>query len=108
MAINERLPDLIRNVRSTPDDVAKRSVASAFDLVIQISRNSTGFRYISEISALSEKTFENNNILLNKIFTTNNNNGKIEYINSGKIHPDSKLGIKLISSSDKSKRWLDV
>lgn len=108
MAINERLPDLIRNVRSTPDDVAKRSVASAFDLVIQISRSSTGFRYISEISALSEKTFENNNIVLNKIFTTNNNNGKIEYINSGKIHPDSKLGIKLISSSDKSMRWLDV
>lgn len=53
MAVNERLPDLVRQVRTTSDDASiKRSISSAFDLVVQVSRGRGGRRYISEISAV--------------------------------------------------------
>lgn len=106
MAINERLPDLIRNIRNTPDDVAKRTVASAFDLIIQISRSATGFRYISDISAISKTEITNNLINLDKIFTSNIKSNKIEFKQVNKINKESKLGIKL-SVLNKKSRWLD-
>jgi pilus assembly protein CpaF len=106
MAINERLPDLIRNIRNTPDDVAKRTVASAFDLIIQISRSATGFRYISDISAISKTEITNNLINLDKIFTSNIKSNKIEFKQVNKINRESKLGIKL-SVLNKKSRWLD-
>lgn len=57
MAVNERLPDLVRQVRTVSDDTSiKRSIASAFDLVVQVSRGRGGRRYISQIASVDAVT----------------------------------------------------
>ena len=107
MAVNERLPDLVRYVRDTPDEVVKRSVASAFDLVIQINRNSKGFRYISDISIIDEVDIEKNGrIVLKKLFTTEEISNKIIFKNINKVKKSSKLGLKINSSIGDKSRWL--
>jgi Flp pilus assembly CpaF family ATPase len=108
MAVNERLPDLVRYVRDTPDEVVKRSVASAFDLIIQITRNSKGFRYISDISIIDEVDIEQNGrIVLKKLFTTEEINNKIIFKNVNKVKKLSKLGLKINSSIGDKSRWLN-
>ena len=108
MAVNERLPDLVRYVRDTPDEVVKRSVASAFDLVIQITRNAKGFRYISDISIIDDIEIEKNGrIVLKKIFSTEEKNNKIIFKNINKVKKASKLGLKISSSIGDNSRWLD-
>jgi pilus assembly protein CpaF len=53
-ALNERLPDLVRQARSNRDDLAiQRSIAGAFDLAIQITRGRSGRRFISEIALIT-------------------------------------------------------
>lgn len=52
-AVNERLPDLIRQSRGGLEtETILRSIINAFDLVIHVTRTRDGRRYLSEISAL--------------------------------------------------------
>lgn len=68
-ALNERLPDLVRQARSNRDDLAiQRSIAGAFDLAIQVSRGRAGGRYISEI-ALIRGIDETGAITTDSVFT---------------------------------------
>ena len=52
-AVNERLPDLIRQSRGGLEtETILRSIINAFDLVIHVTRTRDGRRYLSEVSAL--------------------------------------------------------
>jgi hypothetical protein len=83
-------------------------VASAFDLIIQITRNSKGFRYISDISIIDEVDIEQNGrIVLKKLFTTEEINNKIIFKNVNKVKKLSKLGLKINSSIGDKSRWLN-
>jgi Flp pilus assembly CpaF family ATPase len=106
MAVNERLSDLIRQSRSTPDDVAKRTIASAFDVVVQVSRSARGLRYISEVSVVEPSMIVAGQIIPETIFTGEEMaDGRIQFRRSGKIRPDSRLGRKLTSTLVNPGRW---
>lgn len=67
-AVNERLPDLVRQSRGGLEtETILRSVANAFDLVIQVSRTRDGRRYLSQVSALDG--IEDGRIRLQPVFT---------------------------------------
>ena len=106
MAVNERLTDLIRQTRATPDDVAKRTIASAFDVVVQVSRNSRGHRYISEVSVLEPTSIVAGQIMPETIFSGKEQpDGTIIFKRSGKIRTDSRIGMKLSMALVNSGRW---
>lgn len=66
-AVNERLPDLVRQSRGGLEtETILRSVANAFDLVIQVSRTRDGRRYLSQISVLDG--IEDGRIRLQPVF----------------------------------------
>jgi len=68
-ALNERLPDLIRQERSGLDtNVILRSIAAAFDLVVQVGRTRDGRRYLSEISAVTGVDEDAGRIVLAPVF----------------------------------------
>lgn len=68
-ALNERLPDLVRQQRSSADDGAVlRSVAGAFDLVIQVVKSRSGRRYLADISAVGTVDPVTRRITLDPVF----------------------------------------
>jgi Flp pilus assembly CpaF family ATPase len=106
MAVNERLTDLIRQTRATPDDVAKRTIASAFDVVVQVSRTSKGQRFISEVAALEPSSIVAGQVLPETMFVGEEGpDGKITFRRSGRIRPDSRLGRKLAMTLVNPRRW---
>jgi pilus assembly protein CpaF len=52
-AVNERLTDLMAQARKASDTAVRRSITSAFDLVVQVTRGRNGRRFISEIANLT-------------------------------------------------------
>lgn len=54
-ALNERLADMLRGAKNVPDDVAKREVSMAIDLVVQVTRRQ-GVRYLSAISVVDRSS----------------------------------------------------
>ena len=106
MAVNERLTDLIRQTRATPDDVAKRTIASAFDVVVQVSRNSRGHRFISEVSVLEPTSIVAGQIMPETVFSGEEQpDGTVIFKRSGKIRTDSRIGRKLAMSLINPGRW---
>ena len=100
MAVNERLPDLIRQSRPTTDDVLKRTIAAAFDVVVQVSRTSRGFRYISEVAVVDPEHIENGQIKPLPLYSGNEiPDGSISFLRTGNIDQSSRLGQKLANSS---------
>jgi len=106
MAVNERLTDLIRQTRATPDDVAKRTIASAFDVVVQVSRNSRGHRFISEVSVLEPTSIVAGQIMPETVFSGEEQpDGTVIFKRSGKIRTDSRIGRKLAMALVNPGRW---
>jgi Flp pilus assembly CpaF family ATPase len=106
MAVNERLSDLIRQSRSTPDDVAKRTIASAFDVVVQVSRSSRGTRYISEVAVLEPAGIVAGQIIPETVFSGEElPDGRVRFKRIGKIRPESRLGRKLVATLVNPGRW---
>lgn len=106
MAVNERLTDLIRQTRATPDDVAKRTIASAFDVVVQVSRNARGHRYISEVVAIEPTSIVAGQIIPETLFAGEERpDGTIVFRKTGRIRPESRLGRKMAMSLVNASRW---
>lgn len=106
MAVNERLSDLIRQSRNTPDDVAKRTIASAFDVVVQVTRSARGVRYISEVAVIEPSGIVAGQIIPETVFSGEEQpDGRIVFRRKAKIRPDSRLGRKLASSLVNPGRW---
>jgi pilus assembly protein CpaF len=106
MAVNERLTDLIRQTRATPDDVAKRTIASAFDVVVQVSRSAKGQRFISEVAAIEPSSIVAGQAIPETIFVGEETpDGKIAFRRSGRIRVDSRLGRKLAMALVNPGRW---
>lgn len=73
-ALNERFPDLVRQVRSNRDDDAiQRSIAGAFDLAIQITRGRSGRRYVSEIAVICGVDWDTGRIETETVFSGEEN-----------------------------------
>lgn len=96
MAINERIVDLVRQVRSSGDDAIRRTVSSAFDIVLQVDRGRRGNRFISNISQVDRALLADGMISPAPIFTAEDDGaGKPLFRRAGSIRPDTALGKRL-------------
>lgn len=105
MAISDRLSDLQREATGAPDDVSKRVVASAVDLVVQVTRKH-GRRFISDIAVVDRSTVAGEMIEPESIFTGDVDlDGKVSFRRAGAIRSDTGLGVKLLSSGADLATW---
>lgn len=82
-ALNERLPDLVRQSRSNRDDLAiQRSIAGAFDLAVQVTRGRNGGRFISEI-ALIRGLDDHGQIVTDTIFSGEDKESGVHFVREG-------------------------
>lgn len=96
LAVNERLVDLVRQDRNSTEEAVRRTIASAFELVVQVSRGKKGIRYISEI-ALCDRTCVRDGIIdLVPIFVgEDRGDGTAVFREVNKVPSGSGLGVKL-------------
>jgi pilus assembly protein CpaF len=95
-ALNERFVDLVREASSRPDDVAKRSVAMALNLVIQVTRTPAGRRYISEISVVDTSCIVEGRIVPDPIFVGELDSlGVPQFRRVAHVRPETETGKKL-------------
>jgi Flp pilus assembly CpaF family ATPase len=91
----ERLPDLVRQERNGMDDgVVLRSIAGAFDLVLQVSKSRNGRRYIAEISNVGGVDAQTGRIILEPVFTANETAQGTTFQHHG-VRADTELGRRL-------------
>ena len=99
----DRLADLLRSAKAVPDDVAKREVAQAIDLVVQVTRR-RGLRYVSAISAVDRSCVRQGptsaSIAATTIFEGTLVDGPDgqpvpRFRQVGSVGPDTDLGTKL-------------
>jgi pilus assembly protein CpaF len=96
MAINERIVDLVRQVRNSGDDAIRRTVSSAFDIVLQVDRGRRGNRFISNVSQVDRTLLTDGMIAPAPIFTAEDDGaGKPQFRRVGSIRPDTALGKRL-------------
>lgn len=63
MAVNERLVDLVRQNRNSTDDAIRRTIASAFELVVQVERGRKGNRFISSVAQVDRDFINNEGVI---------------------------------------------
>lgn len=97
MAVNERLVDLIRQNRNSSDDAIRRTIASAFELVVQVERGRKGNRFISGIMQVDRDFINSEGILaLRPIFTgADNGDGTTLFKKENKVQKNTVLEHKL-------------
>lgn len=94
-AVNERLPDLVRQSRGGLEtETILRSVANAFDLVIQVGRTRDGRRYLSQIAALDG--IEDGRIRLQPVFTGSETSEGIRFERHD-LGADTELARRLVA-----------
>lgn len=104
-AISDRLSDLQREATGAPDDVCKRVVASAVDLVVQVTRKQ-GVRYISDIAAVDRSMVKNGMIVPESIYTGDlDEKGTPVFRRSGGVRADTEIGSKLAAAGEAGSRW---
>jgi len=106
LALNERLVDLVREERDTSDAAIKRTIVSAFELVVQVSRGRRGQRYISEIALVDRITIKEGNIIPLPIFLGyEDESGNITHEKVNKVPEGTILFNKLIESGINPRKW---
>jgi pilus assembly protein CpaF len=106
LALNERLVDLVRDVRNSSDEAIKRTIISAFEVVVQVSRGRKGQRYLSEIAIVDSLSMQNGNIKPTSLFIGEEQlDGTIQHRKVGKIEPGSNLQLKLALAGIPEDRW---
>lgn len=106
LALNERLVDLVRDVRNSPDEAIKRTIMAAFDVVVQVSRGRKGQRYISDIAVVDRSNFVNNELRPLSIFIGEEaKDGTVKHRRAGKVDPNGLLGLKLSMIGVPEERW---
>ena len=106
LALNERLVDLVRDVRNSPDEAIKRTIMAAFDVVVQVSRGRKGQRYISDIAVVDRSNYVNNELKPLSIFIGEEaKDGTVNHRRVGKVVPNGLLGLKLNMIGVPEERW---
>ena len=106
LALNERLVDLVREVRKSPDDAIKRTIVAAFDLVIQVSRGRKGQRFLSQISLVDRTYLKDGSIKPLDLFTgEEGSSGEIIFKQVNKIPLNSELYVKMINAGVNMREW---
>lgn len=112
-ALNDRLADMLRGAKSVPDDVAKREVAMAIDLVVHVNRRQ-GIRYVSAISAVDRSslvsdarsaTVRPTDIFIGELTTGPDGAPVPVYRQVGGIRTDTDLGVKLVDAGFDVSQW---
>lgn len=106
LALNERLVDLVRDVRNSSDEAIKRTIISAFEVVVQVSRGRKGQRFLSEIAIVDALSLQNGNIKPTALFIGEEQiDGTIKHRKVGKIEPGSNLQLKMALAGIPEDRW---
>ena len=109
MALNERLVDLLRQSRSSTDETILRTIASAFDLVVQVSRGRRGNRFIAEIAVVERSTLHDGMLHPMPLFIgEDDENGGARFRRVGSLGPDTILGHKFIDAGVETSRWIGL
>lgn len=102
-ALNFRMVNLARTGGGMASEVAAAEVASAINLVIQVTRES-GRRFISEVAVVDPSQLENQLIRPEAVFSGTlvkdlaNDTNRVEFRRCGGVRPDTELGLKLQDS----------
>lgn len=104
-AMNFRLAGLLRTATGMSDDVALREVATAVDLVVQVTRRA-GMRFVSEISAVDISDVHGRAIEPQLLFAGEiGPDGKPQFRRVGALRGDTVLGIKFAEAGLDTTRW---
>jgi pilus assembly protein CpaF len=103
--VSVRLPDMLQQARAMPDAVARRQVASAIDLVVQITRQA-GRRFVSAIATVDITDIRADSIEPHTLFTgTLGKDGKITFRRTGALRTDTELALKMSDHGADVARW---
>lgn len=104
-ALNRRLADLIRAGSGVSDDIAKRQICDAFDLVVQGTRR-RGRRFVSAISEVGPHVYQEHTIKPAPLFTGElDNDGNPTFRRTGTLHPGGNLIEKMFEAGIDATRW---
>jgi pilus assembly protein CpaF len=105
MALNERLTDLVGEARSNANEVSiRRSVASAFELVVQVTRGRHGRRFISEIASV-DKVGADGTISVTPIFKgVQAPDGAVSFTRFP-VDPSGGVGVRLAERKEVIAKW---
>lgn len=105
MALSDRLSDLQREATGAPDEVCKRTVATAVDLVVQVLRKH-GKRFISEIAVVDRSMVRDGDIVAETVFFGDvDADGAVTFRHAGSVRADTDLGHKLVDAGFSLGRW---
>ena len=106
LTLNDRLAVLIRERRNVPDDVARRTIASAVNLVVQVARGRFGRRLITEIAVVDASYIVDGLIVPRPIFVGRvATDGSTVFERVGGIDPASNLYRRFETAGIDSARW---
>ena len=106
LALNERLVDLVRDVRRSSDEAIKRTIISAFEIVVQVSRGRKGQRFLSEIAVVDALSLIDGNIKPTPIFIgEEQTDGTVTHKKVGKVPTGSSLKLKMSLADIPEDRW---
>ena len=94
-AVNERLPALIRQVRSGDSISVLRSIAGSFDVVLQVNRGKKGLRYISNVSAIGDVDYTCDMLEVSPIFVGEQDDEGAPEFTRVPVGADTSLGKRL-------------
>jgi pilus assembly protein CpaF len=107
MALNERLVDLVRQSRGSSDEAILRTIVSAFDVVVQVSRGRRGNRYISEIAIVDRFTLHDGAIHPIGIFIgEDDESGGAQFRRVGSLGPETILARKFVDANVNAAHWI--
>lgn len=104
-ALNSRLAGMIRSGNDVPDDVAKRDITEAFDLVVQ-GRRLSRHRFVSHIAEISPRALRDGRIVPNILFTGDlDEEGRPRFTRVGALDPEGTLALKMAEAGIDLARW---
>ena len=104
-ALNERLVDMVREVNKAPDEVVKRAVSRAVNLVVQVTRENKK-RYISSIAVVDRSCIKEGIIIPDEIFRGRmSKDGEILYEQVSKVRAETELGDKISQAGYGKEIW---
>jgi pilus assembly protein CpaF len=103
-AINFRLTGLLRTATGMSDDVAVREVATAVDVVVQITRRA-GRRFVSEIALVDPTRVEGNAVAILPLYQAKEEEGRLEFVRISGVGADTVLAHKLVEAGLDPRRW---
>jgi pilus assembly protein CpaF len=108
MALNERLVDLVRQSRGSTDEAILRTIVSAFDIVVQVSRGRRGNRYIAEIALVERASLRDGAIHPHPIFIGEDDEaGGARFRRVGSLGPETVLARKFVDADVDAERWIE-